>query len=380
MNPRKRHVIGWTIAAMFLATGTRLSAQEQKPFSPALEQLRETVCERLQTVSDQLGLTPEQRATIREGHAAFADKFQALRTKRRELLQSEFEAIRDVLTPEQREMAKDLVEDRREAASERGARRSWPEVVPLRETMTERIQATAEKLALTPEQKSKIREVGTTFAEKYRANRTECRDLVEAEFKSIAKEMTPEERDKAKRFVEGRMMRAAAVLSVADRLHAAADELGLTDEQRDKIRKIHAGFRDKYHALADRRRTLLHDEFTAIKGQLTSDQQDRMRDLCEDRVVVVGIAVEPKKPDDIGQLRETIADRLRATADMLGLSQTQRTAIRQIHAGFEEKYDAQKNQRRELRHEELKALGAILSPEQMAKVKRYTEDWDDSSN
>jgi len=109
MKLRKQHVTGFTIAALFLATGNLIQAQEQKPLSPALEQLRETVSERLQTVADKLGLTPEQRTKIRDAHAAFADKFQALRTQRRELLQSELEAIRDVLTPEQRDQVKGFV-------------------------------------------------------------------------------------------------------------------------------------------------------------------------------------------------------------------------------------------------------------------------------
>ena len=81
MNLRKQHVTGVTFAALFLATGSLVLAQEQKPFSPALEQLRETVSERLQTVADRLELTSEQRTKIREAHAAFADKFQALRTR-----------------------------------------------------------------------------------------------------------------------------------------------------------------------------------------------------------------------------------------------------------------------------------------------------------
>ena len=112
-----------TIAALFLAAGSQLLAQEQKPFSPAIEQLRETVSERLQTVADQLGLTPEQRTKIREAHTAYADKFQALRTQRRELLQSELDAIRDVLTPEQRDLVKGFVEDRREATRKRAQAR-----------------------------------------------------------------------------------------------------------------------------------------------------------------------------------------------------------------------------------------------------------------
>jgi hypothetical protein len=85
VNLRKQHVTGLTLAALFLATGTQIPAQEQKPFSPALEPLRETVSERLQTVADQFGLTPEQRPKIREAHAAFAERSEAQRTQRQDL-------------------------------------------------------------------------------------------------------------------------------------------------------------------------------------------------------------------------------------------------------------------------------------------------------
>ena len=374
MNLRKQHVTGLTIAALFLATGSLIRAQEQKPLSPALEQLRETVSERLLTVADKLGLTPEQRTKIREVRTAFADKFQALRTQRRELLQSELEAIRDVLTPEQRDQVKGFVEDLREAAREAGAKRDWPEVSPLRDALSERVQAAAEKLSLTSEQRQKIRDMHAPFAEKYRANRAERRNLVEAELKAIAEELTPEQREQARRYIEGRMVHAAVVQSVAERLQTAADKLGLTEEQRRQIRENHATFADKYRALARERRALLHDELKAISEQLTSDQRDRVQDFCEDRVVVVGIEIDPNDPDAIAELRETIADRLRAVADKLGITEEQRSKIREAHAAFAEKYEAQRTQRRDLRRDELKALGAVLTPEQLEKVKSYIED------
>jgi Spy/CpxP family protein refolding chaperone len=374
MKLRTRRVMGRSFAALFLATGSLALAQEQKPFSPALEQLRETVSERMQTVADQLGLTTEQRTKIRDAHAAFMDKFQALRTQRKELLQSEFEAIRDVLTPDQREKVKDLVEDVREAAKEGAAKRDWPEVCPLRDALSERIQSAAENLALTDEQRQKIRDLHGPFAEKYRANRTERRNLVEAELKAIAADLTPEQREKARRHVEGQMVHAAVVQSVAERLRTAAERLGLTDEQRNKIRETHASFVEKYRALGRERRALLHDELKSISEQLTSDQRDRVRDLCEDRVVVVGIEIDPNDPEAVAELRETIADRLRAVADRLGITGEQRSKIREAHAAFAEKYEAQRTQRRDLRREELKALGAVLTPEQLEKVKSYIED------
>src|SRR6516162_6944180 len=85
MKLQKQHVIGLAFSALFLATANNVVAQEQKPFSPALEQLRETVAERLQGAADKLGLTPEQRTKIKVAHTAFADKFETLRNQRREL-------------------------------------------------------------------------------------------------------------------------------------------------------------------------------------------------------------------------------------------------------------------------------------------------------
>jgi Spy/CpxP family protein refolding chaperone len=379
MNLRKLRVTDFTVAALLLTTGNLIHAQEGnaregKPLSPALEQLRETLSQRLQTVADKLGLTPEQRTKIRETDTAFKDKFEALRTQRRELLQSEFNAIGDVLTPEQRENAKAFVEDLREVTNEASAKREWPEVGQIHDTLSERLQAAAEKLALTPEQWKKIREIHAPFAEKYRAHRAERRDLVEAQLKTIAAELTPEQSEKVRHYIEGRMVQAPVVQSVAERLRTVADKLGLTDEQRKKIREVHASFVDKYRALADDRRALLGSELKAISEQLTSEQRDRVQHFCEDHVVVVGIEIDPNDPDAIAQLRETIAERLRAVADKLGLTEEQRRKIRETHTAFAEKYETQRNQRRDLRHEELKALGAVLTPEQREKVKSFTED------
>jgi Spy/CpxP family protein refolding chaperone len=269
---------------------------------------------------------------------------------------------------------KGCVEDLREAAREAGAKRDWPEVSPLRDALSERIEGAPENLALTAEQRKKIREMHTPFAEKYRANRAERRNLVEAEHKAIAEALTPEQREKARHYVEGRMVHAPVVQSVAERLRTAADKLGLTDEQRSKIRETHASFVDNYRAMGGERRALLREELKAISAQLTSDQRDRVQDLCEDRVVVVGIEIDPNDPDGVGQLRETIAERLRAVADRLGLTDEQRSKIREAHATFTEKYEAQRTQRRDLRRQELKALGAVLTPEQLEKVKSFIED------
>ena len=210
--------------------------------------------------------------------------------------------------------------------------------------------------------------------EKYRAHRAERRELVHAELKTVAEALTPEQLEKAKQYIHGRMMHAPVVQSVAERLRSMADKLGLSEEQRTKIRELHAPFAAKYHALADERRDLLHSELKAVSEVLTSDQRERVQNFCEDHAIVVGVEIDPNNPDAIAQLRETIAERLRAVADKLGLSEEQRSKIREMHAAFVEKYEAQRDRRRELRHQELKALGEVLTPEQREKVKSFTED------
>ena len=53
------------------------------------------------------------------------------------------------------------------------------------------------------------------------------------------------------------MVHATVAQSMAERLRTAADHLGLTTEQRDKIRETHRGFVEKCHALNDERTAVL---------------------------------------------------------------------------------------------------------------------------
>ena len=62
-------------------------------------------------MADKLGLTAEQRTKIRGMNAAWADKFKSQRDQRRALRAEELKAFAEILTPEQREKVKDLVED-----------------------------------------------------------------------------------------------------------------------------------------------------------------------------------------------------------------------------------------------------------------------------
>jgi Spy/CpxP family protein refolding chaperone len=116
----------------------------------------------------------------------------------------------------------------------------------------------------------------------------------------------------------------------------------------------------------------------AVAKVLTPEQREKVRDWREDRVVVIGVEVDPANPPRLAQLRETLADRLNAAADELGLTAEQRNKIRETRADFAAKYKAQRAARRELRQEELKELGAFLTPEQRDQVRAFVEEPEES--
>lgn len=370
MRMRKHLLAGLALGAFVLGAGNLLRAQEEPRLTPDLEQLRETVSERLQAVADKLGLTDEQKTKIREAHTAFEEKYQTFRTNRRELLESELKALGELLTPEQREIAKGYVEDLKGAT----VSHEWPEIGPIRETLADRLHAALAKLNLTPEQMTKIREAHAPFAEKYRAQRTLLHQLVREELKSVSEVLTPEQREKVRGFVEARMVHAPVAQSVAERIRAAAERLGIDSEQLTKIRETHRGFMEQYHALNDERDNLLKDELNAVNGILTPEQREKVSNFFADRVVIVEGDLSRLDEGTIAQLRETIAERLEGVADKLGLTAEQKEKIKETHTGFIPKYRDQRTKRRELRQKELDALSALLTADQREKVKDFIGD------
>jgi Spy/CpxP family protein refolding chaperone len=361
---------GLAVSVLVLGAGSLARAQEEPRYSPDVEQLRERVSDRLEAVAEKLGLTDEQKTKVREAKTAFADKFQALKTQRRELLDSELKALGEVLTPEQREIAKGYVEDFKEAV----AGRNWPEICPDRESLADRLHAAVEKLNLTAEQKTKIREAHAPFAQKYRAQRAEIHEMVQNELKSISETLTPEQREKVRNYIEARMVQAPAAQSLAHRIRSVADNLGITTEQLSKLRDAHRGFVDQYHALTDKRDQLLQDELKAVNEILTPEQREKVSNFFADRVVMVSGDLSRLDEAQITQLRETIADRLEGVADKLGLSNEQKEKIRSTHEGYIPKYREQRDERRQLRQKELDALSDLLTADQKEKVKDFIGD------
>jgi Spy/CpxP family protein refolding chaperone len=358
-------VTGWVAVAR--------AQEEGRQIRPEVDLLKQSVSEKLQEAADRLGLTTEQRDKFKEVHRSFEARRQTLRDERRALHQTDLQAISAILTPEQREKVKALTEDRVEPQKADEGPVAPAQDAAVRDTFAEKLRV-AEGLALTQDQRMRIRQQLSSSAEKYRQNRRARRDLVEAEYRAIAEVLTPEQRERARQQIEYRIVVAPVLQSVTDRLQAAADRLGLTPEQRKEIVETYKSYDEKYDQLEDDRRELLKSELRAVGEVLTPEQRERVRNYFQDHLVLLDIQVDPNDPRAMAMLKETIAERLDATATRLGLTQEQRDKIKASFADFATKYTGQRDQREALRKEELKAMGAILTPEQRERVKNYFAD------
>jgi Spy/CpxP family protein refolding chaperone len=349
-------------------------ADDEKSLRPEIQQMIQSVGEKLLAAADRLELTADQRSKIREIYASRADQCKALRTERLALLQEELKALGTILTPEQREKMKEWAEDRVEQVKAAGVP-GLPRFDAVRDTLAERADSAAEKIGLSSDQRQQIIKTLSSHADRHAALKARCRDACEEEFKAIAAVLTPDQRLKAREIVELRSARAAAAKSVADRLDAVADKLGLSADQRRQIEKTHSQFAAKYRELRSNRRELLQDELKAIGAILTPEQREMVKDFCEDRVVIIEVLPSGRDSTEAAHaLKETIAERLEAFGNRLGLSADQRAEIRAARESFTDKFKAQRDQRKAARQEELKAMEGILTPEQRDKVKDFVED------
>jgi Spy/CpxP family protein refolding chaperone len=374
-------ILGLPLAAALsaLSAGAAEVAEpaEHKTLKPEIQQLVQSVSEKVQAAADKLELTEEQRAKIREISERQAEQRTALRAERRNLLQEELRTLGGILTPEQREKIKEFAEDKVHEAQS-----AEPSVLPkfagaaARDTVAERAHAAAEKLGLTSEQRDQIIDTLKTHAERHAALRWKCREAAENEFQAVAAVLTPQQREKARQAIENRIVIAAAAKSVADRLDAIGDKLGLSAEQREQITKTHVQFAGKYQALRSDRRELLQEELKAIEAILTPEQRDKVKDFFEDRVVLIEVTATGATAEEaMKALRETVSERMEAVGDRLGLTAEQRNDIREVRSSFSDKFKSQREQRKALRQEEIQALGAVLSPEQREKAREFVEDY-----
>src|SRR5262245_19806578 len=222
MNLHRQGCIACVLTLVALGWGAAARGQERQ-LRPEVELLMQSCCEKLQDAAKELNLTPEQQIKIKDIFESYKGRRKTLREQRHELIKNDLKAIQEYLTPQQREKVDDFIEDKLDDQPEGDGPLAWLHDDGVRETLAQKLQSAAEKLNLTPEQRTKIRERIANSADKYRAQRRARHELVEVEFKEIANVLTPEQREEARRHIEHRVVTAVMAQSLSHRLHHAAD-------------------------------------------------------------------------------------------------------------------------------------------------------------
>jgi hypothetical protein len=159
------------------------------------------------------------------------------------------------------------------------------------------MHAQADPLGINSEQLTKIRDTHRGFVDQYDALYDERDHLLQEEFKAIGAILTPEQREKVSNYFADRVVMVGGDLSrldegtitqlresVAERLDGVADKLGLSAEQKEKIKEAHAGFVPTYRAQRDKRRELRQKELDALSALLTPEQREKVKDFVGDKI------------------------------------------------------------------------------------------------
>src|SRR5690606_17904001 len=126
------------------------------------------------------------------------------------------------------------------------------------------VEAAADKLGLTQEQRDKIKEIRASHAEQHKALRAERRALMQEEMKALGTALTPKQQEEVKELAEDRVETAKERPhkglpmfsrdgdTLAERTDAAADKIGLSEDQRRQMMKTLASYANKHDALREK--------------------------------------------------------------------------------------------------------------------------------
>jgi Spy/CpxP family protein refolding chaperone len=247
-----------------VASGGRFHAAE--PGEPI------TKHDHLERLAVKLKLDDKQKQEIRKIHAEFDAKADPVEHQLGVLHHEEHEAMKQVLTAEQRAKAP----------------------AALRLLADQEFQKAVTVLKLSDEQKSKIDAIRADYGPKFQdlaaakdkgeKVHKQFHELRHKEVSAIRAELNEEQRDKLPLVLreEHRFWRNS--VSRREHLKAVGEQLGVTAEQKDQFRKLHADYDTKVKTLHAEVKKLHHEEHTAIEKVLTEEQRAMWKDLHKGRL------------------------------------------------------------------------------------------------
>jgi Spy/CpxP family protein refolding chaperone len=226
----------------------------------------------LEKLAAKLKLDDKQKDAIRKIHAAFDATADPVEHKLWALHHEEHEAMRKVLTPEQREKAHELFKSLHE----------------------QEFQKASAALNLTDDQKVKIGKIREAYGPKFHelAADREQGEKVHKQFRELRHKMvhairdvlTDSQREQMPVFLRAEHRFWRGLHSHRDILKGLGEKLSVTAEQKEQFRKLHEMHDSKVKELHAELRKLHHDEYAAIEMVLTDQQRAMWKELHKGRL------------------------------------------------------------------------------------------------
>jgi Spy/CpxP family protein refolding chaperone len=251
-------VLTMTVLAL-TAGGTLLRAEETSPKRHGS----------LEALTAKLGLSDQQQEAIRKIHADWKTNTAPIKQQLRTLHQEKRQAMKQVLTAEQRAMLPEI----RKAASDK----KW--------------QAVAAKLGLSDEQKERVEKTRSEYARKFQdlaakkgeTTREQFRTLRHEKIQAIRSILTPEQSAKLGAMVRAEKQERRNPEHRQAFWKGIGEKLSVTAEQKEQFQKIRADFASKMEKPAAQLKQLREEKRIAVEKVLTPEQRAKFQELRKSR-------------------------------------------------------------------------------------------------
>ncbi len=218
----------------------------------------------------------------------------------------------------------------------------------------------ANKLGLNDQQKQQLRQIYSDFDQKIEPVREKMWVLRHEKFEMMKQVLTEQQRQQL----------PSALKDIWQKeWREIADKLQLSNEQKQKIEKIHDEYARKFEQMEQQKgerkaqqfHSLKREFFNAVNKELTEKQ----------RAEVPAVLREEMHEWRSAEFRQ---EQLKKVADRLNLSAEQRQKVQQIEEQFQPKLEKLISQLRQLRNEERQKMESVLTDSQRAKLRKFCEE------
>jgi Spy/CpxP family protein refolding chaperone len=218
----------------------------------------------VEALAKKLGLSAEQQNKLNKMCADYDAKEDAIEGRLWPVYQDRFRAMNKELTEEQRAKLPEAMRAARE--------NTWANFHRM--------------LGLNREQEERMHKTHDEYAPKFRklaetrdAKPADFRRLRHQEFAALGKELTEEQRAKLPLVIQEESQRWHTPEFQQEQIKLFSDKLGLSDEQKERIRKVNDEYASKLKEPTEELRKLYKAECDAMEGNLTEAQRNKLDEL-----------------------------------------------------------------------------------------------------